>query len=162
MDRDFYSVTEAAKILKLTTGRVRQMLRSGELEGAPPGEAGDQRGWRIPMRAVHDRERPGRIERPPEPPESPERLSELEIEVRELRYQLGLSRGRLELTEQAQSTLREMVEVERRRAEEERERAERAEAERHEAQREIEILHSNLEHAQREAARPWWRKLFGN
>ena len=79
MDRDFYSVSEAAKILKFTTGRVRQMLRSGDLEGIPPEETGD-RGWRIPMRAVHDRERPGRVERPPEPPESPKRLSELEIE----------------------------------------------------------------------------------
>ena len=142
MDRDFYSVSEASKILKLTPGRVRQMLRSGELEGTPPD--GDQRGWRIPMRAVHDRERPGRIERPPEPPESPERLSELEIEVRELRYQLGLSRGRLELTEQAQSTLQDALDRERQRADEERERAERLAAE--------------LE----ESRRPWWRKLFGN
>ncbi len=152
MDRDFYSVAEAAKILKLTTGRVRQMLRSVELEGIPPEESGD-RGWRIPMRAVHDRERPGRIDRPPEPPESPERLSELEIEVRELRYQLGLSRGRLELTEKAESTLREALERER-------ERATQAELERVEAQREIEALRSDLDAARQEAARPWWRKLF--
>ena len=157
MDRDFYTVGEAAKLLKLTTGRVRQMLRSGDLEGIPPEESGD-RGWRIPMRVIHDRERPGRIERPPEPPESPERLSELEIEVRELRYQLGLSRGRLELTEQAQSTLRELVEAERRRAVEERARAKLAEVERSEAQREIEALRSDLE----EARRPWWRKFFGS
>lgn len=151
MDRDFYTAPEAAKILKLTPGRVRQMLRSGDLEGTPPEESGD-RGWRIPMRAVHDRERPGRIERPPEPPESPERLSELEVEVRELRYQLGLSRGRLELTEKAESTLREALERER-------ERATRVELERVEAQREIEALRSDLEAARQ---RSWWRKLFGN
>jgi hypothetical protein len=30
---DFYTVDEAAKVLKLTPGRIRQMLRSGELEG---------------------------------------------------------------------------------------------------------------------------------
>jgi excisionase family DNA binding protein len=30
---DFYSVDEAARILKLTPGRIRQMLRAGELEG---------------------------------------------------------------------------------------------------------------------------------
>ena len=154
MDRDFYTVGEAAKILKLTPGRVRQMLRSGDLEGIPPEESGD-RGWRVPMRAVHDRERPDRIERLPEPPESPERLSELEVEVRELRYQLGLSRGRLELTEQAQSTLRDALERER-------ERATQAEIERLEAQQEIEALRSDLEAARQEAARPWWRKLFGN
>jgi len=29
----FYSVDEAARILKLTPGRIRQMLRAGELEG---------------------------------------------------------------------------------------------------------------------------------
>jgi len=57
------------------------------------------------MHAVHDRARPARVERSPEAPESPERLSDLEVEVRDLRYQLGLSRGRIELTEKAESTL---------------------------------------------------------
>jgi excisionase family DNA binding protein len=37
---DFYSVDEAAKILKLTPGRIRKMLRAGELEGIPPEESG--------------------------------------------------------------------------------------------------------------------------
>jgi hypothetical protein len=36
----YYSVYEAAKILKLTPGRIRQMLRAGELEGVPPEEGG--------------------------------------------------------------------------------------------------------------------------
>lgn len=104
MEGDYYSVDEAAKVLKLTPGRVRQMLRAGELEGVPPEESGE-RGWKIPMHAVHDRDRPPRIERPERPPESPERLSDLETEVRELRYQLGLARGRLEIEEVAHSTL---------------------------------------------------------
>ena len=30
---DFYTVDEAAGILRLTPGRIRQMLRAGELEG---------------------------------------------------------------------------------------------------------------------------------
>ena len=30
---DFYTVEEAAKVLQLTPGRIRQMLRAGELEG---------------------------------------------------------------------------------------------------------------------------------
>ncbi len=34
MEEDFYSVDEAARILQLTPGRIRQMLRAGELEGA--------------------------------------------------------------------------------------------------------------------------------
>jgi excisionase family DNA binding protein len=48
---DYYTVDEVAKVLKLTPGRVRQMLRAGELEGDQ-----DETGrWRIPMRAVHER-----------------------------------------------------------------------------------------------------------
>ena len=43
-----YTVDEAARILKLTPGRIRQMLRAGELEGIPPEESGG-RGWKIPM-----------------------------------------------------------------------------------------------------------------
>ena len=81
MEEDFYSVDEAARILRLTPGRIRQMLRAGELEGIPPEESGG-RGWKIPMHAVHDRDRPARVERPSAPPESPERLSDLEAEVR--------------------------------------------------------------------------------
>jgi excisionase family DNA binding protein len=143
VEEDFYSVDEAAKILKLTPGRIRQMLRAGELEGGIPPEEGGGRGWKIPMHAVHDRDRPARA-RPSEPPESPERLYELEVEVRTLRYELGLSRGRLELTEQAESTLREALERERERADAERERAEKLQAE--------------LDHARL----PWYRKLFGS
>ena len=79
MEEDFYSVDEAARILKLTPGRIRQMLRAGELEGVPPEESGG-RGWKIPMHAVHDRDRPARVECPSAPPESPERLSDLEAE----------------------------------------------------------------------------------
>ena len=141
---DFYSVEEAAKILKRTPGRIRQMLRAGELEGVPP-EEGEGRGWKIPAHAVHDRDRPARVERPSEarPPESPERLQDLESEVRDLRYQLGLQQGRLELTEKTESTLREQLERERERADNERQRAEQLQAE--------------LE----EARRPWWRRILG-
>lgn len=155
MEEDFYSVDDAARILKLTPGRIRQMLRAGELEGVAPDESGE-RGWKIPMHAAHDRARPARVERSLEAPESPERLSELEVEVRELRYQLGLSRGRIEITEKAESTLRDALERERERADSERERAEKAEAS-------LELkLQAELDRA-REAARepkPWWRKLF--
>jgi hypothetical protein len=144
VEEDFYSVDEAARILKLTPGRIRQMLRADELEGIPPEESGG-RGWKIPMHAVHDRDRPARVERSgaTEAPELPERLSDLEVEVRTLRYELGLSRGRLELTEQAESTLREALDRERERADAERERAEKLQAE--------------LDHARL----PWYRRLFG-
>jgi chromosome segregation ATPase len=119
------------------------MLRAGELEGIAPEESGG-RGWKIPMHAVHDRDRPARVERPSEAPESPERLSDLEAEVRDLRYQLGLSRGRIELTEKAESTLRDALERERERADAERERADKLQAE--------------LDRARL----PWYRRLFGS
>ena len=146
MEEDFYTVDEAARILKLTPGRIRQMLRAGELEGIPPEEGGGRgpgRGWKIPMHAVHDRDRPGRVEQAPEAPGAPERLSDLEVEVRELRYQLGLSCGRIEITEKAESTLREALERERERADAERERAEKLQAE--------------LDRARQ----PWWRRVLG-
>jgi excisionase family DNA binding protein len=76
----FYSVEEAAKVLKLTPGRVRQMLRAGELEDVPPNQSVG-RGWKILMHAVHDRDRPVRAERPQSPPEASQRLAELEAEV---------------------------------------------------------------------------------
>jgi hypothetical protein len=141
---DFYSVDEAARILHLTPGRVRQLLRAGELEGVAPEESGE-RGWKIPMHVVHDRDRPPRVERPSEarPPGSPERLSDLEVEVRELRYQLGLSRGRLELTEKTESTLREERDRLLDERDRERERADRLE---------MELARARV---------PWWRKMFG-
>jgi hypothetical protein len=142
VEEDFYSVDEAARILKLTPGRIRQMLRGGELAGIPPDESGE-RGWKIPMHVVHDRDRPGPAEHSLRPLEGPQKLSELELEVRELRYQLGLSRGRIELTEKAESTLREALDRERDRADAERERAEKLQAE--------------LDRARL----PWWRRWFG-
>jgi hypothetical protein len=45
VEEDFYSVDEAARILRLTPGRIRQMLRGGDLEGIPPEESGGYRGW---------------------------------------------------------------------------------------------------------------------
>jgi hypothetical protein len=37
---DFYTADEAARILRLTTSSIRQMLPAGELEGIPPEESG--------------------------------------------------------------------------------------------------------------------------
>jgi hypothetical protein len=145
VEEDFYTVTEAARILKLTPGRIRQRLRAGELEGVSP-EASGERGWKIPMHVVHDHGRPTRVDRSgaTEAPDAPERLLGLEAEVRDLRYQLGLSRGRIELTEKAESTMRDALERERGRADAERERAEKLQAE------------------QDRARLPWYRKLFGS
>ena len=40
MEEEHYTVHKAARILKLTPGRIRQMLRAGELEGVPMNVVG--------------------------------------------------------------------------------------------------------------------------
>ena len=132
---DTYSVPEAAKVLQLTEGRIRQMLRAGTLEGISPEESGG-RGWRIPMHAVNDRERPPRVERATEPLGASESAREYRERVEALQRELGRLEGRLELTEVTESTLREQLQRER-------ERADRLEAE------------------LSEARRGFWRRLFG-
>ncbi len=54
---DFYTVEEAARALRLTPDRIRQMLREGELEGVPPQEGGAS-SWKIPVRVIRGRDRP--------------------------------------------------------------------------------------------------------
>ena len=51
---DYYSADEAARVLGLSPARVRQMLRSGELEGERREERieGVLGPWRVPKRAV--------------------------------------------------------------------------------------------------------------
>jgi len=136
MEGDHYTTGEAARILKVTEARVRQMLGAGEMEGSRD-PVSDR--WRIPQHAVH-----ARLEqrRPPESTRSSADAREWIEQVRELERELGRVQGRLEITEVAESTLREQLERERSRADEERERANR------------------LEEELREARRPWWRRLF--
>jgi hypothetical protein len=75
---DFYSVEEAARILRLSPERVQEMAQEGELDGIPPDPRG-QHGWRIRVRV-----RPDRADEvaPPAPPpmEVPEE-STVEAEV---------------------------------------------------------------------------------
>ncbi len=112
-----YTAAEAARILRLSSQRVRQLLASGELRGVRD-EVGH---WEVDSRSVHallDERREvlfGALE-------DPQRLSELEAEVRELRYFLGRAEARLEMPAQLESVLREALERER-------ERADRLEAE---------------------------------
>ena len=67
-----------------------------------------------------------------------------------LERELGRIEGRLQITEVAESTLRDQLEREQRRADEERQRADE---ERDRANRLAEEL--------REARRPWWSRWFG-
>ena len=95
---DFYTVEEAAKVLKRTPGRVRQMLREGTLEGEGGGDAKGP--WRVYRWSVHalrdkaprrrssghgeeglkmDAEAPSNL--PPAPRESPSEARELRERV---------------------------------------------------------------------------------
>ena len=70
-ETDYYSAHEAARLLGLSPARVRQMLRSGEIEGKRgPGVAGGVPGpWRVPASALeaHRWEAHRRGERRPGP-----------------------------------------------------------------------------------------------
>ena len=106
-----YTAAEAARILRLSSQRVRQLLASGDLRGVRD-EVGH---WEVDSRSVHallDERREvllGALE-------DPQRLSELEAEVRELRYFLGRAEARMDMSAQAESELRETLERERERA----------------------------------------------
>jgi excisionase family DNA binding protein len=144
MEGDYYTTGEAARILGVTETRIRQLLIAGELEGVRDM---NER-WRIPQHAVHARKEQRR------PIQDPPRVSadarEWIERAQELERELGRLEGRLELTEVAESTLRDQLERERKRADEERQRADE---ERDRAKR--------LEEELREAQRPWWRRVFG-
>jgi chromosome segregation ATPase len=156
-----YTVEEAARVLKRTPGRIRQMLRAGELSGEH--EDGDERKpWRVHKWSAHalrdrlqeDRattERGTPSKSPREPRESPESASELFRVVQDLQRELGRLEGRLEITETAESSLRANLEHERRRAEEERARADAERERAEELRRELEA----------ERSRGFWSRLFG-
>ncbi len=87
-----YTAAEAARILRLSSQRVRQLLASGELRGVRD-EVGH---WEVDARSVHELLNERR-EAFSEALENLQRLSELEAEVRELRYLLGRADAHVEL-----------------------------------------------------------------
>jgi excisionase family DNA binding protein len=112
---DYYTTGEAARILRVTEARVRQMLGGGELEGTRD-PVSDR--WRIPQHAVHARKEERRPSQ--EAPRTSadarewiERVTELERELGRLE---GETRAKAQLTEVTESTLRESLEREKERA----------------------------------------------
>ena len=162
-----YTAAEAARILRLSSQRVRQLLSSGELRGVRD-EVGH---WEVDARSVQ-----ALLEERREvlfgSLEDPQRLSELEAEVRELRYFLGRAEARSDMSAQAESALQEALEREQA-------RADRLEAELREARRPWPASRDVPETASeategttdtppdREQAktgvqrRSWWRRFFG-
>ncbi len=169
-----FGVDEAARILRLSPARVRQMLRSGELEGERREERieGVLGPWRIPAQAVRAfQERRAAREATADtvagvpqspagkvtavtPSEASELLSEgvrqLRERVEDLLGELGRLESRLEAAEIQETTLRESLERESERAERERQRADGLQAE------------LDAERARRnEEPRGTWHRLFG-
>jgi len=145
-----YSPVEASRVLSrsgrsISERRIRQMLQAGELEG----EQTEGGRWRIPRRVVHRllterREREQLRTEPESLPGAPESGRELMDRVAALERERGRLEGRLELTEQTESTTR--AERDRLIAELEAERAERRQ------------LAERLEAEQR---RGFWSRFFG-
>lgn len=130
---DYYSVREAAKILKRPVTTVRRWLNRGELSGTYDGKT-----WAVDKAALHER-----LEALRKAGETPESSTEDRIEALALRA--GRAEARAELTEASwSSVLEERVRL-REALDEERERRIRAEAE-------LDMERSN---------KGWWRSFFG-
>jgi excisionase family DNA binding protein len=151
--QDFYSTEEAAKVLGIGTRRIQQLAGDGLLEGERHG-----RSWRLARWSVHryleehgpGRPRVSRMGRE-RPSQSPESVREWVDRVNALERELGRLEGRLELTERAESTIREERDRLLEERERERERAERLEEERERLRGELEA----------ERSKGFWRRLFG-
>ncbi len=166
----YYTAAEAARILRLSSQRVRQLLASGELQGVRD-EVGH---WQVEARSVSEilEERrevlSGAIE-------DPQRLSELEAEVRELRYLLGHAEGRLELEKNSAKTLQTEQDKLREDLARERERADRAERRAEELEAKLKAPKEATEGSvassensgkggvlpPKQERRSWWRRLLG-
>jgi hypothetical protein len=117
---DSYTTSEAARVLRVTPGRVRQMITEGLLEA----EHDEDGRWRVDARSVHAR----MPDRPPRETTTPSVPEDLHRPLMEMAERLGRAEARAELTERAESTVREALERERARADrlEEELRAERS------------------------------------
>jgi excisionase family DNA binding protein len=166
--QEYYTVSEAAKVLDISERRVRQIAQDGKIEGVRSED-----GWKLFRYSIHDfrdcraAQEPARGGR-----ESLSEAREWIERVTALERELGRLEGRLELTERAESTMREErerlledVARERERAAQEQERAEAVQQdaeqfvrEREEAQEEARRLREELE---AERSKGFWRRLFG-
>jgi len=133
VEEETYTVQGAARILRITERTVRRRLQRGILEGTRDPASGR---WSIAARSVTA----AMPDRPPkasqDSPDSAEEVAELRARVEDLQRELGRLEGRLELTEVAESTLRQQLVRERGRAD-------------------------RLEDELKDARRPWWRRIFG-
>jgi excisionase family DNA binding protein len=133
VEEDYYTVQEAARILRTTERTVRRRLERGDLEGKRDPISGR---WRAAAHSVTA----AMPDRPPkeseETRESSQESTDLYQVVQDLQRQLGRLEGARELEEITLSTLREQLDRERERAD-------------------------RLEQELRDARRSWWDRLWG-
>jgi excisionase family DNA binding protein len=175
--REFYTLTEAARILEIPQRRLLEMIETGELEGEQDPQSSR---WKIPKHAVDELVPAGPSpEGPTEelPEQSTEMIQQLVDELGNLHREVGLLRNRLDRARRAEKEERELLlaelEQERERHRQRLEQAEstqRAERERlledqrrerdraDKLQQEANRLREELES---ERNRGSWRRLFG-
>jgi hypothetical protein len=135
-------------VLGVSSERIRQLVEAGEIEGEKRSGR-----WHVFRVSVHHqleqrgspRARRSRQRSPHSGEDAAREALELHARVEDLQYQLGRSEARTELTERAESTIREALQRER-------ERADRLEAEARQLREQIEA--SN--------ARSFWSRLFSS
>jgi excisionase family DNA binding protein len=169
-DRDaYYTVSDAAKVLGVTDRRVRALAQQGRIEGERM-----EGGWKLFRYSVHSfRDERRERERPSAASGAVSiSVSDWVDRVAALQRQLGRLESRLELTEKAESTVREerdrlLQDLERERAErlEAQQRVERLskdhvqlEEEHSQVQDEVERLREDIA---AERNKGFWRRLFG-
>src|SRR5215210_249458 len=107
--REFYTLTEAARVLEIPQRRLLEMLDTGEIEGAQDPQSSR---WNIPKHAVD-----GLLSTGPSPErtveEFPERSTEMIQEVIEevgnLHREVGRLRNRLNLARRAEEEERKVL-----------------------------------------------------
>jgi excisionase family DNA binding protein len=166
--QEYYTVSEAAKVLDISERRVRQIAQDGKVDGVRTED-----GWKIFRYSVHAfRDRRGDHTPTRGGRESSSEAREWIERVAALERELGRLEGRLELTERAESTMREDRERLLEDLDRERERAAQEQARAEEVQRDAEQFIRDREEAQEEArllreeleaerSKGFWRRLFG-
>jgi excisionase family DNA binding protein len=137
-----YSPVEAGRVLGVSDERVRQLIEAGEIEGEKRGGR-----WHVFKVSVHEalseRGSPRRKRSPESFEDAAREAAELQARVEDLSYRLGRSEARAELTERAESTIKEQLQRERG-------RADRMEEEARQLREQIEA-----------SRRGFWKRLFG-
>lgn len=181
---------QAARALNVMPRQVRNYIAAGDLEGRKEGKGVTER-WLVSISSVealrqkrHSEDKLPRQYRDvsggaedtgQSVGNTAELIRELAARLEDAQYELGRAESRLELTSQAESTLREDLARERKRAEAERERANRLEAELREAQKQptelreapetvsedTEKVDAPPEQQEPTERRSWWRRFFG-